>query len=68
MTTRQRFEAWFRAPPREGQTVLLPDDHPMWPGQYASYVTQLAWEAWEEAARAVGAKTAKEAGDVASGD
>lgn len=50
MRCRERFEAWVSAPPYEQDTARLGRDS-SWPGQYASYAVQLAWLAWQEAAK-----------------
>ena len=52
---RAAFEAWIKAPPYEQSVARIPLTHlqpgaSAWPGQYADYQTQLAWEAWQESA------------------
>lgn len=50
MSSRERFEAWITSSPYE-QSVERQSDKGAWPGQYRSYETQSAWEAWQEAVR-----------------
>lgn len=47
---RERFEAWISAPPFE-RSVERQGTNGAWPGQYRSYETQAAWEAWQESAK-----------------
>lgn len=48
--TRAAFESWISAPPYE-RSVERQGENGSWPGQYRSYETQAAWEAWQESAR-----------------
>lgn len=48
--SREAFEVWISAPPHE-RSVERRGENDAWPGQYWSYETQAAWEAWQEAAR-----------------
>lgn len=54
---RRAFEAWASAPPYELSVERYPEDErtSSWPGQYAHYETQLAWEAWRSATTQAGA-------------
>lgn len=45
---REAFESWASAPPREW-SCSIHDTDSLWPGQYQSYFTQAAWEAWQAA-------------------
>lgn len=47
---REQFEGWISAPPFE-RSVERQGDNGAWPGQYRSYETQAAWEAWQESAK-----------------
>lgn len=50
---RQAFEAWIQAAPIERSIAKFTRAHTsvaVWHGQYRSYETQLAWEAWLESA------------------
>ena len=44
------FEVWISAPPFERSTERQ-GENGSWPGQYRSYETQSAWEAWQESAK-----------------
>lgn len=44
------FEKWISSDPYN-RLIAKHGDCGTWPGQYKSYATQLAWEAWQEAAR-----------------
>ena len=46
---RTDFEAWISGPPYELACNIFPPPT-IWEGQYKSYRTQLAWEAWQECA------------------
>lgn len=48
--TREAFEVWISAPPYE-RSIERQGENGSWPGQYRSYETQAAWEAWQESAR-----------------
>lgn len=48
--SREQFEAWISAPPHE-RSVERKGENGSWPGQYRSYETQVAWEAWQESAK-----------------
>lgn len=50
---RTQFEAWITAPPIEASVARLGETAASWPGQYANYSTQLAWEAWQAASAAL---------------
>lgn len=46
-SSRDEFEAWAKAPPREWDCYRHPQDASQaWPGQYMQYHVQSAWEAW----------------------
>lgn len=48
--TREAFEKWISSDPYN-RSVARHGDRGTWPGQYKSYATQLAREAWQESAR-----------------
>ena len=48
---RKAFEAWATAEPREWDISRFDESAP-WPGNYRSYPTQCAWEAWQAACAA----------------
>lgn len=48
--SRAAFEAWISAPPFD-RSIERQGENGSWPGQYRSYETQSAWEAWQEAGR-----------------
>lgn len=50
---REEFEKWISAPPYERSIRRYPDDAERfaWPGQYREVSTELAWQAWQEAAK-----------------
>lgn len=43
---RKAFEAWISAPPFERTCKRNPQSS-AWPGKYADYPTEIAWEAWQ---------------------
>lgn len=45
--SRSEFEAWVSAPPYERCIDRYSDDALMWPGQYCSHKTEIAWQAWQ---------------------
>ena len=51
MSQRNEFEEWAIQPPREWDLYKYPNECKShnWPGQYARYSTQCAWEAWQAA-------------------
>ena len=51
-TIRQEFEATISAPPYEHMCDRN-SAASAWPGQYKRYETQLAWEMWQAAAKAM---------------
>lgn len=51
---RAEFERWIGAPPFEHMCDRMSESS-SWRGQYKRYETQLAWCAWIECARAMGA-------------
>ena len=50
---RQRFEKWITSAPFEKSVERFPDDQTRvsWPGNYRDINVELAWQAWQEAAR-----------------
>jgi hypothetical protein len=50
---RERFEEFMKSPPFERSVARYPDDdeHYAWPTCYIDHDIDLAWEAWQEAAR-----------------
>lgn len=58
--SREAFEVWISAPPYE-RSVNRRGEDDAWPGQYWSYETQAAWEAWQESAKQEREACAKEA-------
>ena len=47
---RAAFESWIKAPPLE-QCISRHGPECAWSGQYKIYAVQLAWDAWQQAAR-----------------
>jgi len=47
---REEFEKWVTSPPFEMPIERLPDDS-AWPGCYKHIAVDLAWRAWQEAAK-----------------
>lgn len=50
MTTREEFEKWITSPPFEMNIDRFTESG-TWPGNYRVYAVQLAWCAWEDAAK-----------------
>jgi hypothetical protein len=52
-TQRERFEKWITSPPFEKRIARFADDaeKAAWPGSYRQIEVELAWQAWQEAAR-----------------
>jgi hypothetical protein len=52
---RKRFEAWITSAPYEKSIERFPDDERLfsWPGNYRDINVELAWQAWQEAAKQV---------------
>ena len=50
---REEFEAWISSPPYEKRTKRYPDDPVKyaWPGNYLDVNVELAWQAWQQAAK-----------------
>ena len=50
---REEFEAWISSPPYEKQTKRYSDDPVKyaWPGNYLDVNVELAWQAWQQAAK-----------------
>jgi hypothetical protein len=50
---RQRFEKWITSPPFEKRIARFADDpeQAAWPGSYRQIEVELAWQAWQEAAK-----------------
>lgn len=54
---RAAFEAVFSAPPYEFDMARYRENSP-WPGNYCIYHVRCAWDAWQEARRALGSPNA----------
>jgi hypothetical protein len=52
---RERFEKWITSPPFERRIERFPQDEKLfsWPGNYREISVELAWQAWQEAAKQV---------------
>ena len=50
---RQQFEKWITSAPFEKSIARFPDDETRfaWPGNYRELDVELAWQAWQEAAK-----------------
>jgi hypothetical protein len=61
---RQRFEKWIASPPFEKRIARFADDpeKAAWPGSYRQIEVELAWQAWQEAARQSAGPTDEERG------
>jgi len=46
--SREAFEKWISAPPFERASARWSSEESAWPGTYADYDVQLAWEAWQQ--------------------
>jgi len=64
---RRRFEAWITSAPFEKNIERFPNDPTRfsWPGNYREISVELAWQAWQEAARQAAGTTDRKSEAVA---